>query len=57
MSPEIHLKMPHQPGKADVFATGVILFNMITGQAPFQKATHEDKNYLWLVQKDTKAFW
>jgi hypothetical protein len=30
---------------------------MITGQAPFQKATHEDKNYLWLVQKDTKAFW
>lgn len=35
MSPEIHLKMQHQPGKADVFAVGVILFNMITGQAPF----------------------
>ena len=35
MSPEIHLKMQHQPGKADVFALGVILFNMITGQAPF----------------------
>jgi serine/threonine protein kinase len=31
MSPEIHLKMHHQPGKADVFALGVILFNMITG--------------------------
>jgi hypothetical protein len=31
MSPEIHLKMPHQPGKADVFAVGVILFNIITG--------------------------
>jgi serine/threonine protein kinase len=31
MSPEIHLKMQHQPGKADVFAVGVILFNMITG--------------------------
>jgi serine/threonine protein kinase len=35
MSPEIHLKMFHQPGKADVFALGVILFNMVTGQAPF----------------------
>ena len=35
MSPEIHLKLPHEPGKADVFAVGVILFNMITGQAPF----------------------
>lgn len=57
MSPEIHLKMHHQPGKADVFALGVILFNMITGQAPFQKATYEDKNYLMLVQNDTKAFW
>ena len=31
MSPEIHLKLPHEPGKADVFAVGVILFNMITG--------------------------
>jgi serine/threonine protein kinase len=57
MAPEIHLKMHHQTGKADVFALGVILFNMITGQAPFQKATYEDKNYLMLVQNDTKAFW
>lgn len=31
MSPEIHLKMQHQPGKADIFALGVILFNMVTG--------------------------
>ena len=57
MSPEIHLKMQHQPGKADIFALGVILFNMVTGQAPFQRATYEDKNYLLLVQNDTKQFW
>ncbi len=56
MSPEIHLKLPHEPGKADVFAVGVILFNMITGQAPFQKATREDKNYPTLIE-DTTAFW
>ena len=56
MSPEIHLKLAHEPGKADVFAVGVILFNMITGQAPFQKATREDKNYPTLIE-DTTAFW
>lgn len=36
LSPEIILKKPYDPFKADVFSFGVIIFHMLTGTYPFK---------------------
>lgn len=35
MSPEIFLKEPHCPQKADIWALGVLAFRIFTGEMPF----------------------
>ena len=35
MAPEIHLGEPYVGKEIDLFATGIILFSMVTGTLPF----------------------
>jgi len=35
MAPEIHTRSPYQGQIVDLFATGIILFIMVTGHPPF----------------------
>jgi serine/threonine protein kinase len=42
MAPEIHLNRKYQGEKVDVFALGVILFNMLYNQKPFEAARADD---------------
>ena len=39
MSPEIQLGQSYSGEAADVFASGIILFQMISGSSPFREAT------------------
>ena len=38
MAPEIHQRLPYNGEHADIFALGVILFQMVMGRAPFEEA-------------------
>lgn len=40
MAPEIHAKRPYNGAKADVWSTGVVLFNLCTFASPFNMGTH-----------------
>lgn len=44
-APEFHSSKSFNGVKVDTFALGVILFNMLTGRAPFFKADENDKCY------------
>ena len=55
MAPEIMEK--HYDGQSvDLFACGVILFKMLTGEPPFQKAERADLFYKHIIQK-SNLFW
>jgi len=57
MAPEVHLKQPYRGESADLFAAAVILFSMVSGHYPFEKATQFDKNYRCIAQKRPDIFW
>jgi len=38
MAPEINYRLPYSGYSADIFASGVVLFILVTGGFPFMKA-------------------
>ena len=56
MAPEIHLRETYSGQSVDVFALGVILFQMMSGTPPFMKAIDEDLFYRQIKEK-SDLFW
>lgn len=57
MAPEIHLEQKYQGSQVDIFATGIIMFIMLSGHPPFGQASPRDPHYKALAMGNTKAFW
>ena len=56
MPPEIHLRIPYEGSKSDIFSSGVILFIMVMGHPPFAKTTITDPYYSRFIYHYDK-FW
>jgi serine/threonine protein kinase len=56
MAPEVN-RGEYFADKIDVFSTGVILFCLLFGHAPFFKATKQDKFYSLLIERDNRVYW
>lgn len=56
-APEIFLRRPFIGSSADIFACGVILFILVTGNYPFKCAVQEDKIYQMIIDNDYENFW
>jgi serine/threonine protein kinase len=57
MAPEVLSKMPYEAKKVDVFAMGVLLFNLYCGHPPFITATKSDPYYYNAFILNPKGFW
>lgn len=57
MAPEIHLSMPYDGKKNDIFAAGIILFMMLTARPPFRTAKKDDSYYKLIIGKRADLFW
>ncbi|XP_076054428.1 uncharacterized protein LOC143033111 [Oratosquilla oratoria] len=61
MAPEVFTGKKYRGPPIDVWACGIILFNMLTAGHPWRKALPGDKNYsLWIQRKKKlfrKEFW
>ena len=57
MAPELVNTMPYQPQVVDLFAVGVILFNMLTSQIPFRVACDKDEWYRCMYAGRIDLFW
>ena len=57
MAPELINRCPYQSNVIDLFAAGVILFNMMTNQRPFTTAEQGDPYYRYLIQGRADQFW
>jgi len=55
-APEIY-KRNYNGVKVDIFALGVILFNLVTGIYGFEKAEINDKNYKLIMIRKYNNFW
>lgn len=47
--PELHSKKPYSPELADMWSTGILLFEMVTGQLPFK--SQKDLDLIRLIIK------
>ena len=58
MAPEIHSNQAssYEPQLTDIFALGVILFNLYSGRAPFTEAKEGDA-YYGRFMSGTDSFW
>ena len=56
-APEIHDGQAYSATQADLFAAGMILFLMVVGHMPFQKADKRDDLYNMRRQGDFDGFW
>lgn len=57
MAPEIHQKKPYQGQAVDLFAIAIILFIMVSGHPPFDKAKPSDRFYKFLNANRDDVFW
>lgn len=57
MAPEIIFNKPYDGKSIDVFASGVILFIMLTGLPPFINAMTSDPYYSLLAKNKAKTYW
>ena len=57
MAPEIHVSDYYWPPSVDMFAAGVVLFTMVMGRFPFQRANSGDLHYKHLIVGDYEGFW
>ena len=49
--PELLSKKPYNPELADIWSSGVLLFQMVTGQLPFKSSSHKDLDLIRLIIK------
>jgi serine/threonine protein kinase len=56
MAPEIYL-LKYSGAKVDIFAAGVVLFIMLSGHPPFQKAVVNDPYFKLIRDKKSNIFW
>jgi serine/threonine protein kinase len=56
-APEILNRTPYNPIPADIFSIGVILFILVTGKFPFNKAMYNDPHYKFIINDDFDSFW
>lgn len=57
MAPELILNEYYDARAVDLFAVAVILFNMVTGVAPFKSASPSNPHYKCLMNGDYKRYW
>lgn len=57
MAPEIHMRKPYNGASVDLFATGIILFIMVTQHPPFTRAEPTDPFYRLLCANRADLFW
>lgn len=57
MAPELHLRMPYSGNLVDLFASGIILFIMVSGHPPFIKADPRDNLYKLICTNKHESFW
>lgn len=57
MAPEILAKQPYNGSAIDIFSCGIILFIMVSGYPPFEKAGTNDRMYRFFSQNQQDAFW
>ena len=57
MAPELVNGMPYQSIVVDLFAAGVILFNIVTSSRPFTVADSRDELYRHLFDGRADLFW
>ena len=57
-SPEIHEGKPYKGCHNDLFATGIVIFIMVTGHKPFLNfASKDDPIYQFMTKGDTEGYW
>lgn len=57
MAPEMHQNLPYEGQKMDVFAAGIILFQMVTSHLPFETAEPSDPIYRSIAAGRFDVFW
>ena len=57
MAPEIHARKPYNGPSVDLFASGVILFIMVTQHPPFVSAVPTDSFYRLINGNRADLFW
>jgi len=57
MAPEIHMRKPYQGASVDLFASGIILFIMITQHPPFSRGEPSDPFYRFICANRADLFW
>ena len=56
-TPEIHSKLPYNAYQADLFALGVTLFTMVSGNMPLVAAKKTDAVYNLIIEGKFSDFW
>ena len=56
-APENYKNNLYNGFKADIFSLGVILFNLYTGNSPFQEAKKEDKAFIYFILGEYEVYW
>jgi len=57
MAPEILNNLKYTGASADLFACGVILFQMVAAMNPFGTATPSDDYYRYIIDGKHERFW
>lgn len=57
MPPEIHMKIPYDGKKVDLFAAAIILFTILSQRPPFKSASNKDKHYQMIATNGVDTFW
>jgi serine/threonine protein kinase len=60
MAPEVILwesETTYDAIKVDMFACGVILYNMVSGKMPFRNSKGTDESYKHIMKGDWDSFW